>query len=165
LRGGTSAISFAVGHQHHLGPFAPLGRADFIAPPFAEAKFPSTKLSVTFSHPRRCNRSNKVRPMSSHTPVFIQSQSAPAGGRAGKSVGQIPLPRPGLQHPQNPLQGGTVVRPETPSLWTAFQFRQQRRDLPPLPVCQHRFVSSHEAPLMHDNLKRANTPVNIEMGL
>jgi len=58
----------AVDHHHPLRSFAALGFSDAEAPFLAEAKLPSTKLSLQSSRPRLSSSRRKTRHISSHTP-------------------------------------------------------------------------------------------------
>lgn len=88
--------ALAVGDQHHLRAFAPAGRPDLVAPPFAEANVASTKHSVTFKRRRRSNRRNSFRQIPSQTPNCSYSTSrrqqvAGLGYDGGKSRHRAPV--------------------------------------------------------------------------
>ena len=119
------------------------------------------------SHPRSSRSPSAVhaaQPAQQPPPnVIPQSQllihrQPPKGDGARIRRPHIPPSRTLLQHPDNPLQGVTVVRPRTVPLGTTPHLRQQQRQLPPLLVRQHWFDSTHETPFMTGSFMLPNRP-------
>jgi hypothetical protein len=70
-------------------------------------------------------------------------QTSPTGGRIRILVWEISPPRPCLEDPEDSFKTGSIICRGTPSFWPRRPRGNQRFDLFPLRIAQHRFSCPH----------------------